>query len=420
MRRAEENHLTQVIGEAVTTYRYNGDGGRVTLTTGCTTTVYIGNYFEWTGSTATMTSYYYAGGTRVAMRTGTPITGTVSYLVGDHLGSSSVSYRSDGGQTATQRYYPWGTIRPGPDNALPTDYGFTGQKLDVSAGLMYYGARYYDAALGRFIQPDTIVPEPGNPQSLNRYSYVLNNALKYTDPTGHAQICADGDLGGGCGYEWNVYTHWLVGNPLFGMDEQIINAGERGQASTAATIAATQQALAGLASAPTFDLWWQTTMKVKPGDSYFDVHSVSYGVSATGGVGAAGTVGVQVLGVDGDGNITVLALQRGGMGIAGGVASGTVWQQRTNAPTIDYPLNGVTVFAGGSAALGIGLGVDIVTVGRDPAGGYRGGLQGSIEFGAAGDPLTVAEFHGGAYYTGSPAVRLNVYDLAGFTRPSRR
>ena len=38
--------------------------------------------------------------------------------------------------------------------------------------------------MGRFTQPDTIVPEPGNPQSLNRYSYVLNNPLRYTDPTG--------------------------------------------------------------------------------------------------------------------------------------------------------------------------------------------------------------------------------------------
>jgi hypothetical protein len=39
--------------------------------------------------------------------------------------------------------------------------------------------------LGRFIQPDTIVPEPGNPQALNRYSYGLNNPVKYADPTGH-------------------------------------------------------------------------------------------------------------------------------------------------------------------------------------------------------------------------------------------
>ena len=79
--------------------------------------------------------------------------------------------------------YPWGTVRPGPNNALPTGYTYTGQ-LDSGLGLMYYGARFYDGALGRFISPDTIVPEPGNPQALNRYSYVLNNPLRYTDPTG--------------------------------------------------------------------------------------------------------------------------------------------------------------------------------------------------------------------------------------------
>ena len=50
---------------------------------------------------------------------------------------------------------------------------------------MYYHARYYHPGLGHFVSADTIVPEPGNPQSLNRYAYVLNNPLKYTDPTGH-------------------------------------------------------------------------------------------------------------------------------------------------------------------------------------------------------------------------------------------
>ena len=116
----------------------------------------------------------------------------------DHLGSSSVSYRADGQQTITQRYYPWGTIRPGPNNALPTDYTFTGQKLDESTGLMYYGARYYDAALGRFVQADTIVPNPGNPQDLNRYAYVRNNPLRYVDPTGYT----------GVGYDPGAYLPW--------------------------------------------------------------------------------------------------------------------------------------------------------------------------------------------------------------------
>ena len=48
-----------------------------------------------------------------------------------------------------------------------------------------YRARWYDPALGRFIQPDAIVPQPGDPQSLNRYSYAANNPLVYNDPSGH-------------------------------------------------------------------------------------------------------------------------------------------------------------------------------------------------------------------------------------------
>jgi RHS repeat-associated protein len=82
-------------------------------------------------------------------------------------------------------YFPYGATRAGDPAALPTEFNFTGQRLDISTGLLYYGARYYDPALGRFISADTVVPEPGNPQALNRYSYVLNNPLRYVDPTGH-------------------------------------------------------------------------------------------------------------------------------------------------------------------------------------------------------------------------------------------
>jgi RHS repeat-associated protein len=153
------------------------------------------------------------------------------YLFSDHLASSSVSYRADGQQTISQRYYAWGTIRPGPDNALPTDYTFTGQKLDESTGLMYYGARYYDPALGRFVSADPIVPEPGNPQDLNRYAYVRNNPLKYTDPSGHMLWPGDG----GDGRHWPyippgtyIYTrdygffdtsHFRTGDPGFALEQ---------------------------------------------------------------------------------------------------------------------------------------------------------------------------------------------------------
>jgi hypothetical protein len=49
----------------------------------------------------------------------------------------------------------------------------------------------YSSALGRWLSPDTIVSQPGNPQDLNRYAYVLGNPLRYTGPTGHRE-CDDG------------------------------------------------------------------------------------------------------------------------------------------------------------------------------------------------------------------------------------
>ena len=52
--------------------------------------------------------------------------------------------------------------------------------------MYWYASRAYDPAIGRFVSPDSIVPEPGNPQSLNRYSYVYNNPLGYVDPSGNS------------------------------------------------------------------------------------------------------------------------------------------------------------------------------------------------------------------------------------------
>ena len=66
-----------------------------------------------------------------------------------------------------------------------SDYKFTDQELDTSTNLYNYDARLYDPVTGRFISPDSMIPDVYNPQSLNRYSYCLNNPLIYTDPSGH-------------------------------------------------------------------------------------------------------------------------------------------------------------------------------------------------------------------------------------------
>jgi len=97
---------------------------------------------------------------------------------------SIISATSAGSKSAELRYKSWGETRY-TDGTTPTPYRFTGQREEATIGLYFYNARYYDPALGRFVQADTLVPDPGNPQALNRYAYVTNNPLRYTDPTGH-------------------------------------------------------------------------------------------------------------------------------------------------------------------------------------------------------------------------------------------
>ncbi len=81
------------------------------------------------------------------------------------------------------RYTPFGETRFGD---APTDRRFTGQREEAGIGLYDYGARFYSAAVGRFISADSIVPGAGNSQMLNRYAYVLNNPLKFVDINGYA------------------------------------------------------------------------------------------------------------------------------------------------------------------------------------------------------------------------------------------
>jgi RHS repeat-associated protein len=108
----------------------------------------------------------------------------VKYLLGDHLGSTSVTALASGAFDTGTRYYPWGAVR-WSSGASPTDYQFTGQQNVASIGLYFYNARWYDSQLGRFVQADTIVPNPGAPVSYDRFNYVRNNPLRYVDPTGH-------------------------------------------------------------------------------------------------------------------------------------------------------------------------------------------------------------------------------------------
>ena len=71
------------------------------------------------------------------------------------------------------------------NGALEENPKYTGQTHDIDTDLYYYNARYYDPTLGRFLQADSVIPNVFQAQTINPYAYVLNNPLKYTDPTGH-------------------------------------------------------------------------------------------------------------------------------------------------------------------------------------------------------------------------------------------
>jgi RHS repeat-associated protein len=179
------NRLTEVEEDDLeANFIYNGDGERilgVISATNVITTVYIGSYFEFVISdTQTITkSYYYAGATRVAMREN----GTLYFLLSDHLGSTSLTVNSSGERVAELRYKPWGLTRY-TYGSQKTSYQFTGQKNDGDFVLYFYQARFYAPSLGRFISPDTLIPNPNNNLEWDRYQYVRSNPLRYTDPTG--------------------------------------------------------------------------------------------------------------------------------------------------------------------------------------------------------------------------------------------
>ena len=99
-----------------------------------------------------------------------------------------VSAFSAGPLTRAIKYLSFGSyrVRQDLDGSFPNvNYTFADQEDDDETGLYNYRARLYDPLLGRFISADSIVPEPGNLQAFNRYSYCVNNPLVYVDPSGH-------------------------------------------------------------------------------------------------------------------------------------------------------------------------------------------------------------------------------------------
>lgn len=197
---------------------------------------------------------------------------------------------------------------------------------------MYYGARYYDPALARFVQPDTIVPNPLDPQSLNRYSYVRNNPVNRIDPTGHEDCAAEDDW---CwqnrwyeahGYCWSGRTEdWTKQcTPEF-QDEDILaeilgEAGGMGLVQRAdltkifeMLLKSIQNAAANIPPPNLFIIGLQLSGNLTPayGELFaqivFDFQHLEIGYFVGGGVAGGGSIGgkLKVLSVFASGSIAV-------------------------------------------------------------------------------------------------------------------
>lgn len=234
---------TITMGGNTTAFTYDGSGSRVKKTSPSGTRIYLGKLYECLNGSCG--NYIYAGSTRIA-RSST--TDTI-YYHGDHLGSTALATDDSGNQVESIHYYPFGETRQdsGPTNMI---HKYTGQEQDYEVGLYNYNARLYDPEMGRFVSADTVVPNPANPQSLNRYSYVQNNPLAYVDPDGHWVVEAIvgavvGAVSAGIQSDWDLET------TLIGAGIGAISGGVGGYVSSTVGSAITYSGIAGGVGPPT-------------------------------------------------------------------------------------------------------------------------------------------------------------------------
>jgi RHS repeat-associated protein len=180
-----ENRLIQVTSTgANVAFTYDPSGNRASRQSSAGTTRYFGTLFE-TLPDGTAVSHIYAGPMQVARKSGT----TTTFLHQDRLGSIQLITSATGAAERAYDYSAFGRTTADTGSAANTR-GFQGHETDADVGLVYMNARYYDAKLGRFLSADTILPDPANPQALNRYAFAYNNPICNTDPTGHLPVVA--------------------------------------------------------------------------------------------------------------------------------------------------------------------------------------------------------------------------------------
>ncbi len=196
--------LTKVRNGSISTsavleqYYYDADGQRIKIwrNDSANTTVYtpfkeLMRIVNLTGSYDF--TYVYDGDTQVARKNPD---GSLQYDHTDHLGSVGVLTNQSGNVLENALYDPYGDLSSGGTKEVKL---YTGHFSDDLTNQYYYGQRYYKPTDGQFISPDPTIQYIYGPQSLNRYSYVMNNPYKYNDPTGLWTLQIGGSVSGGLG-----------------------------------------------------------------------------------------------------------------------------------------------------------------------------------------------------------------------------
>jgi len=189
-------NLPNTIVQGTTSLSYIYDGGhkriKETSTTagGTTTTYYLGGYEELTRTDGITERRHYLAtpdGTAGIVIRRSDGTTAPRYWLTDHLGSVVAEVDQSGALKQSATFGAWGD-RTQVVQADPRaeDRGFTGHEHLVEVGLIHMNGRVYDPLTGRFLAADPLIQDPYDAQSYNRYSYVRNNPLSFTDPSGYS------------------------------------------------------------------------------------------------------------------------------------------------------------------------------------------------------------------------------------------
>ncbi|MFA6409812.1 MAG: RHS repeat-associated core domain-containing protein [Gammaproteobacteria bacterium] len=230
-------------GNATTNFYYNADRDEfmrtdvntVKTVTTIATTLYLGNYeitSESDGQKITaVRQKHYIGNNTLVIQSDDGKNGTY-VLLKDNLGSVTDIVDNNGNIVQHFTYTPYGEQKQtkGDTPAYPiTHNGFTGHEEVEPFNLIHMSGRLYDPVLGRFLSADPTLQAPANPQDFNRYSYCLNNPLRFTDPNGFgifdwvsdivSGIC---DIIGDVVHAIGEFVGSLLNSKILGLAAQII------------------------------------------------------------------------------------------------------------------------------------------------------------------------------------------------------